>query len=248
MKKLSDIIRPFIRRFGIDIVGFNDRVNSAKHIEIRDKIMPFTVTSTERVNGLLDAVKYIIANGIEGSFVECGVFKGGSTMAMAYMLNELNIKDRDIYLYDTYSGMTEPRELDVSMHGEVASEKFKNKAIKQDNTFWCYSGIDEVKKNVFSTGYPEDNFKFIKGKVEDTIPENTPDKIALLRLDTDWYESTKHELIHLFPKIVKNGVLIIDDYGHWEGARKAVDEYIEENNIMILLNKLDYSGRIGIKS
>jgi hypothetical protein len=85
------------------------------------------------------------------------------------------------------------------------------------------------------------------GKVEDTIPADIPEKIALLRLDTDWYESTKHELIHLFPRLQKGGVLIIDDYGFWKGARKAVDEYFAENNIQILLNRIDDTGRMAIK-
>ena len=79
---------------------------------------------------------------------------------------------------------------------------------------------------------------FVRGKVEDTIPKNMPEKIALLRLDTDWYESTYHELKYLFPLLSKNGVLIIDDYGHWKGAKKAVDQYFGENNIQIFLKKI----------
>jgi hypothetical protein len=69
-----------------------------------------------------------------------------------------------------------------------------------------------------------------------------------LRLDTDWYESTKHELTHLFPKLIQNGILIIDDYGHWEGCRKATDEYFEEKNIKIMLNRIDYTGRVAINT
>ncbi len=101
---------------------------------------------------------------------------------------------------------------------------------------------------MLSTGYKKEKVHFIKGKVEETIPKNIPKEIALLRLDTDWYESTKHELTHLFPLLKPNGVLIIDDYGHWEGVRKAVDEYISDNNIHILLNRIDYSGRIAVKT
>jgi O-methyltransferase len=89
--------------------------------------------------------------------------------------------------------------------------------------------------------------RLVKGKVEDTVPKNAPEKIALLRLDTDWYESTRRELVHLFPRLVPGGVLIIDDYGHWQGARKAVDEYIAGNQVKILLNRVDYTGRIGVK-
>jgi O-methyltransferase len=83
--------------------------------------------------------------------------------------------------------------------------------------------------------------------VEDTIPNNIPEKIAILRLDTDWYESTRHELVHLFPRLSPYGVLIIDDYGCWQGAKKAVDEYISENNLRIFLSRIDSTGRIAIK-
>ena len=91
------------------------------------------------------------------------------------------------------------------------------------------------------------NIIYIKGKVEETIPEIIPGKISLLRLDTDWYESTLHNLNHLFPLLSKGGILILDDYGHWQGARKAVDEYLEKNNVKILLNRIDYTGRIAVK-
>jgi hypothetical protein len=105
-----------------------------------------------------------------------------------------------------------------------------------------------VKLNIESTNYPKNLVHFVKGKVEDTIPQTMPEKIAILRLDTDWYESTYHELKHLFPKLVKGGIIIIDDYGHWKGAREAVDQYFTENGIHILLNRIDYTGRIGIKN
>jgi len=88
---------------------------------------------------------------------------------------------------------------------------------------------------------------FIQGKVEDTLPKITPEKISLLRLDTDWYESTYQELLHLFPKLSKGGTIIIDDYGHWKGAREAVDDYFKEKGIKILLNRIDEIGVIGIK-
>ena len=113
---------------------------------------------------------------------------------------------------------------------------------------WSFSPIEETRRNVLSTGYSPDRVHFVKGPVEQTIPANAPETIALLRLDTDFYESTRHELIHLFPRLVPGGVLIIDDYGHWEGARQAVDEYFKENKIRMLLNRVDYTGRIGVKT
>ena len=96
-------------------------------------------------------------------------------------------------------------------------------------------------------GYPAERIHFVQGKVEETIPRVLPERIALLRLDTDWYESTRHELIHLYPKLCAGGVLVLDDYGHWQGSRKAVDEWMAQTGTRMLLNRVDYTGRIAVK-
>ena len=255
--KITTAIRSLMRRSGIDIVQYREKHTiktaypadfSATNIEICEAVKPYTMTSPERVNALIDAIRYIAANNIAGAMVECGVWKGGSTMAMMLTLKKLGDENRDFYLYDTYTGMSTPSDADVSYQGDKAQETFSKLKFSEEGSDWCLSPLEEVKQNAFSTSYNKDKIFFIKGKVEDTIPENIPQSIAILRLDTDWYESTKHELIHLFPLLRPGGVLIIDDYGHWEGARRAVDEYISENNIRILLNRIDYSGRIGIKT
>jgi len=220
---------------------------SKSNIQICDLVVPFTLTSPERVNALIEAVRYIVANRIEGALVECGVWKGGSTMAIALTLKELGDETRELYLYDTFSGMSVPTDVDISIYGSVAQDKFSQIRNSEDSSDWCLCPLKEVRENVFSTSYPKKKFHFVKGKVENTIPETIPEKIALLRLDTDWYESTKHELTYLFPILKPGGVIIIDDYGHWAGARKAVDEYIQENSLCILLNRIDYTGRVAIK-
>jgi len=168
-------------------------------------------------------------------------------MAALMTLQEMGEEQRQIFLYDTFAGMSSPSYRDTSAQGRSAQEKFSELKTSEDTSDWCFSPLSEVKRNVLSVGYPKENFHFIEGKVEDTIPGCVPESIALLRLDTDWYESTKHELIHLFPRISPRGIIIIDDYGHWEGARQAVDEYISEHNVSIFLNRIDRSGRIGIK-
>jgi len=208
----------------------------------------FTMTTPERVHAAIQAIKYVVANNIDGAIVECGVWRAGSTMAMALTLKELGDETRELYLYDTYSGMSAPTGEDVSISGKPAEKKFNARKTTDDSSQWCLSTIEEVRENVFSTGYPKDKFHFIEGKVEDTLPEKNPSStIAVLRLDTDWYESTRHELFHLYPLLATNGVLIIDDYGHWQGARKAVDEYIADNKLCILLNRIDDTGRIAVK-
>ena len=247
-------IRSFARTLGFDVIrhdrnGIQPQCDiSEANLKIFRSVQPYTMTSIERVNALIEAVRYVVKYGIEGDFAECGVWKGGSSMAMARTLQQISADTRHLHLYDTFSGMSSPTDEDVSVTGVPAEVKFSQTKTSEDSSDWCASSIKEVKANLFSTGYPENQLHFIQGKVEETIPGHLPDKLAILRLDTDWYESTKHEMVHLFPRLQNQGVLIVDDYGHWEGVRKAVDEYIAENNIRILLNRIDYTGRIGIKT
>lgn len=216
--------------------------------DIFEKCKKFTMTPKERIYALHKAVEYIVRSKIPGDFVECGVWKGGSSMVIAYTLLKMNEASRKIYLYDTFKGMAKPSKEDylISRKDFFAETEWR-KERKEDHVEWAFSPISEVKNNILSTGYPEDKLVFIEGKVEDTIPKTIPSKIALLRLDTDWYESTKHELTYLFPMLTQRGVLLIDDYGHWAGSKRAADDYFFVNKIPILLNRVDYSARIGIK-
>ncbi len=113
---------------------------------------------------------------------------------------------------------------------------------------WAIAGFDEVRDSVQGTGYPEDKIHFVQGGVEETVPEHAPAEIALLRLDTDWYASTKHELVHLYPRLAPGGVLIIDDYAYWRGARQAVDEYVREKELTLLLIRIDHGARVAVKT
>jgi O-methyltransferase len=225
-----------------------DMFSDREFVEVYNKVKDFTMTSPQRLYSLYKSVEYVSKSNIPGDFVECGVWRGGSAMAIALVLKRLGDNQRRIYLYDTYEGMSEPGSNDNDIFGNSAEKllETEEKLNNQENV-WCYSTLDDVKKNLFATGYPSENLEFIKGKVEETIPTHIPVQIALLRLDTDWYESTLHEMNHLYPLLSRNGVLIIDDYGHWQGARKAIDEYLEKNKIGILLNRIDYTGRIAIK-
>jgi hypothetical protein len=207
-------------------------------------VSPFTLTSIERRFALIKAVEHVIKNNIQGDFVECGVWRGGSAMLIALTLIRLGVFNRKIWLYDTFEGMPAPTGFDKSGHGVDAKIIF-NKEVKNYGA-WCYSSLKEVQNNLSKTQYSYDNFQFVVGKVEETIPSQMPNQICLLRLDTDWYESTKHELKHLFPLLQKSGILIIDDYGDWQGARKAVDEFCEAN-ASVFLNKIDHTGRLVIK-
>ena len=215
--------------------------------KLYDRCINFTMTGVERLYALYASINYIVAAGIPGAIVECGVWRGGSSMMSALRLKELDETSRRLYLYDTYAGMSEPTEIDVNVEGKSALPEWGFQA-ETDKNLWDYAPFEEVQHNMRSTEYPEECIQFIKGKVEDTIPgDNLPESIGLLRLDTDWYESTYHELVHLYPRLAPGGVVIIDDYGHWQGARKAVDQYLEENHLALYLHRIDYTGRLAIK-
>ena len=205
------------------------------------------MTSPERMFALYKGIEYVVQNKIPGDIVECGVWKGGSSMLAAMTCLVFGERARKIYLYDTYSGMAEPTEDDRqnTKHNERARTKWDSLKRKDGND-WCFASLEEVERNMNATGYPTDQLVFVKGRVEETLPQIKPDQIALLRLDTDWYASTKHELKHLYPLLSQNGLLLIDDYGHWAGAKKAVDEFFDVHPIY--LARIDNTARVGIKT
>jgi hypothetical protein len=255
--KMINIIHRITQKFGYQIVKITPLDFKNQYPDISDnnfwtyweECSPFTMTSVERMFALYQSVNYVLDNDIEGDFVECGVWRGGSSMMIARILKERNVKNRDIYLYDTFEGMSAPSSDDIDYSGNDAKKLLKDEIENKVNApIWCYATEEDVLANISATKISLEQVHLIKGKVEDTIPHRSPkSNISLLRLDTDWYASTKHELIHLYPVLSAKGVLIIDDYGHWQGCRKAVDEYFSESGNRKLLHRIDYTGRILIK-
>ena len=207
---------------------------------VLEKIDRYTMTSVDRQISLIHAVRHIVQNEIPGCLVECGVWRGGSAMAMGLTLMQENA-NRNVYLYDTFEGMTPPTEHDTLVDGTSARS-----LLSGPSPAWgaCIADLEEVRRNMQSTGFEE--VHYIKGPVEQTLPSESPtEPIALLRLDTDWYESTKHELTHLYPLLTANGMLVLDDYGYWTGARQAVDEYFSGTGVF--LHRIDDQGRMIVK-
>ena len=219
--------------------------------EIIARVRPFSITSDERLLACIDAVRYCVARDVPGAFVECGVWRGGSVMAMILTLQSLGAGERDLYLFDTFEGMTAPTEADESAFERSALETWQE-AESEGRRPWqeyfdpALFSEEQVRETLVSTGYPESRLHFVRGRVEETLPAGAPERLALLRLDTDWSESTRHELEHLYPRLEQGGVLIIDDFGHWDGARRAVEEYFADRP-PLLLNRTDYTGRIAVK-
>ena len=248
---IKKVLKAALERSGWELGRTADKLSEAladlspADREIVARVDPFTMTSLARRASLLGAVDHVVRHGIVGDFVECGVWRGGSMMAVALALMARGDTSRDLYLYDTFEGMSEPTAADRSVSGESAQAQLER--TERGEGVWCEAGIEDVQANVYSTGYPKERIHFVKGKVEGTIPATLPRRIALLRLDTDWYESTRHELVHLYPLLSRSGILIIDDYGHWQGARQAVDEYFAGSAEPVFLHRVDYTARLLVK-
>ena len=196
-------------------------------------VKSYTKSSPARLAAMETALLRI--KDIPGDIVECGVWRGGNIILARKVL-----PDRVCWLYDTFAGMTKPQAVDVSRNGHAAIDRYKIKT--ENGRRWAAASVEEVRQNLEATDTLDDSkLRFVVGPVEETLPlgENRPERIALLRLDTDWYESTRIELEILYPLLAPGGVLIVDDYGHWMGAQKAVKQYFGAN--MPEMNWIDYT-------
>ena len=255
MNRIEAAADRLFRRMGLQVARISSleerypiEATDADKAAIRD-LRPYTMTSSERLWSLVNAVRYVAAEHVPGDFVECGVWRGGSVMAMAGELHRLGIHDRRIWLYDTFQGMTAPTDEDVeAVTGRTASAMLAETPLDDGNNVWCVAGRTDVEANLRLTDYPFDRFTFVEGDVTRTLHETAPDQISLLRLDTDWYESTKVGLEVLYPRLSVGGVCILDDYGHWQGARQAVDEYFSGLGKRPYMHPIDFSGRVFLKT
>ena len=253
---MRQLVRSLISRAGYEVsrkTGLDRVFPEADAVDLRrlEEIRAFTMTSQERLWALRQAVKYVVSRKLPGAFVECGVWRGGSSMLAARTFVDLGDTSRELWLYDTYEGMPTPTEADKRIDtGEVARDKFEKARTGEDSSTWCEASLEDVTENLAATGYPSERIRYIIGKTQDTLadPANRPAAISLLRLDTDWYESTSAELNALFDQVTPGGVVIFDDYGHWAGAKQAVDEFFAARGNPYLLNRIDYSGRMMVKN
>ena len=207
-----------------------------------------TICNEARLWAAISSVNHVVKNDIPGDIVECGVWRGGCSLAMALKLKELN-SNKKLFLFDTYQGMTEPSLYDKKPYKKLNVLKKFNKLNKKTHNEWCYASISDVKYQ-FNCFNLLDKVTFIEGDIRQTLinPSNLPSKISILRLDTDFHDSTECSLQNLFPLLEKNGICLIDDYGCWEGARKAVDDYFEKNlTYRPMLWMTDVSERVFIK-
>lgn len=218
-------------------------IQQKKIISIASKL---TMTPIIRQYALLNLLDYIFRKNIKGDLVECGVWFGGNLIIFDQLKKKYNSKKK-IYGYDTFSGMPKPTVKDKDMQKKQFFETYKdlNKKYYSPKKF----NLLKVKKNLNLNKVNLKEIKLFKGRVEDTLvkKENLPNKISLLRLDTDWFESTNVSLNQLYPRLVKGGVLIIDDYGWNSGCKKATDNYFKKKGGEVSFFRIDHEAVFLIK-
>jgi O-methyltransferase len=206
-----------------------------------DLIKQYTKSGMARIRAMAQAVEAIDLGSVEGDIVECGIWRGGNII----LARKISPK-RVCWLYDTFEGMTRPEPVDVTSGGRPAILSYEHR--EKVGARWADVSLQEVRANLEATGTLDDKYlRFIVGDVGITLKfaANIPDKIALLRLDTDWYASTRIEVETLYPRLQSGGVLIVDDYGHWLGAKRAIDDYFRRRPIEMY--QIDYTAVMMVK-
>ena len=215
--------------------------------EIIEQVKPYSMQTRIRIYSLLRAVEYVIEQKIPGDFVECGVWRGGGMMAIALKLVKMGIKDRYLRLYDTFEGMSSPKRVDVQSRTGISAQALLDEDLTKSSGIWAVASLNEVRQNMLATKYPIENCDFVKGDVSQTLTQVATDPICLLRVDVDWHEPTQRCLRYLYPRLSANGIFISDDYGHWAGAKLAVDEYFSGLQEAPLLTPVDNDCVMGQK-
>lgn len=253
---ISDAFKKLIRiplhKLGYDIINLKVKRPypefpldfSDQDIEDFKYVFESTMAPPERIFTLTRAIEHVKKHQVPGDFVECGVWRGGCSMHMARVLKRMEDTERRVYLFDLF---------DIAWPDMTREDK------NLGEFMWTYRDLglkdleelsiteEMVRQNMLDTGISPDQVRLVRGKVEDTLPDQAPEQIAILRLDTDLYVSTKHELETLYPRLSEGGILIIDDYGVWTGSKQATDEFIAENNLALPLFRIDTCARMAIK-
>ena len=215
------------------LLDVHDVFSPAEFSRLYRSVRPYSMSGNTRLRGLYWAVQHVVTHDIPGDIVECGTARGGSAALMGLTLKKRQAR-RMLWVFDTFEGLPAPSERDPDF--EIAALY----------TGSCLGTLDEVQELFEKLGILAEA-NFVKGLFQTTVPKSEVGSIAVLHLDGDWYESVRVCLDHLYDRVSPGGVIQIDDYGHWEGARAAVDDFMNERGIHTRLRHLDYTGRQMIK-
>ena len=211
----------------------HDSFSSQPFARLYKTVRPYTMSGNSRLRGLYMAIRHVMARGIPGDIVECGTARGGSAALMGLVLKDA-LADRMLWVFDTFEGIPPPTTADPDYTiAALYTGDFRGELGEVEALFRRLGILDRA--------------RLVKGLFEDTVPGSEVGAIAVLHLDGDWYESVKICLDHLYDRVSRGGIIQIDDYGHWEGARRAVDEFMADRRIPGPLHYIDYTGRQLVK-
>ncbi len=240
VKKNENLLKAYRKIKFIKEIPLKDFFNPSKLVLFK-KIYPYTMVDSKRLSNIYDLSELIEKNRVDGVFVECGVWKGGCAAIMGSVSKRAR-SNRKIWLFDSFEGLPEPTTED----GKIAKDYSQNRASGRLKTIdKCVGPLNDVKEIFFDIlKINQDNVVIKKGWFQDTLPKarNEIGQISVLRLDGDWYESTKCCLDNLYDNVIVGGYIVVDDYGHWEGCKKAIDDFFMKRNIKTDLIKIDYAG------
>ncbi len=249
--KYKKIINYFFNIFGLEVRRKNNWYDKHRDsvVELDKKYKKILKESEKYINtslpsqwSIIQSLEYIKKNKIKGDIIETGTFHGGGLILINNVLKAIKLK-KNIWGYDTFKGIPN---INLKHDAILGDKKINLNKKKIKNYDLIYPSLKNVRFNLKKNGFKKlpnlivgDTRKTLKKKI------NLPKKISLIRLDTDFYESTLNELKILFPLLSKKGILIIDDYGHHKGSKKAVDDYFKNKNVW--LHRIDYTVRLIIK-
>ncbi len=259
-------INSILARFGYEIKKKGKKGRSEKYDleeEAEDLIRvirPYTMVAHKALLILYQQVVYCERQNLKGCYIECGVWKGGAIGLMALANLKFGFQRRHIHLFDSFQEICEPDETVDGKRAikevyEWAKEPGKAGKLRPLKGIYDHRGgpgtLQENKallENII--GYKKDYLHYHKGWFQETLPKvaESIDQIAMLRIDADWYASTKICLDYLYNKVVKGGFVIIDDYGAYEGCKKAVDEFMQANKVSAFLCHVNNDVRYLIKT
>jgi len=174
--------------------------------------------------------QYVTAQKIEGDFVECGVCNGGSAAAIACAFRGTK---RHVWLYDSFEGLPEPNNVDGTDARDWVGK--------------CLGSEDRVREALTLARFPEEDYTIRKGWFQDTFHQALPGVISLLHIDADWYESVMFSLDTFYDRVSDGGIVVLNDFGHWEGCREAFYDFAQKRNLRPVLERVGHTEAYWIK-
>ncbi len=206
-----------------------NQFSSSRYARAYRRVRPFTMSGDVRLRGLYDAVQIVTARGVDGVIVECGTARGGSAALLGLAARDSGV-ERSLWIFDTFEGIPPPTVADPDYDRALPFTGHFRGDIRDVTALMERFDLAHTAQ-------------LVKGRFEETVPTASLGPIAVLHIDGDWYQSVKVCLDHLYDQVSPGGIIQIDDYGHWKGARKAVDEFRSGRRLDSELRYVDYTGR-----